>query len=119
MKPDNISWLDWKILKEKYFNNLNEIIEKLNKNYPVQYLIGNVEFYNISLKVDERALIPRYETEFLVEKTLQKIKKLNFEKPKIIDLGCGSGCIGISLKRNSACEVTCVDISNDAINYKS
>jgi len=115
MKPNHISELDWKLLKEKYPNNIKEIIEKLNKNYPVQYLIGDVEFLNTRILVDERVLIPRFETEFLVQKTVQKIKKLNLEKTKIIDLGCGSGCIGIALKKNLNCEVTCVDISEAAI----
>ena len=114
MKPEFITEVDWKCLKEKY-NDLKNIIEKLNHHYPVQYLIGNVDFYNCDIKVDERALIPRYETEFLVEKTIEKIKELKINNPKILDIGTGSGCISIALKKNIECEIVAIDISKDAI----
>lgn len=115
MKPDFITDTDWKILKEKYPKNINEIIKKLESHYPVQYLIGNVEFLNTIINVDERVLIPRFETELLVEKTIKRIKALNIQNPKIIDLGTGSGCIAISLKKNLPCFVTAIDISEQAI----
>lgn len=115
MKPDFITDTDWKILKEKYPQNINEIIKKLESHYPVQYLIGNVEFLNTIINVDERVLIPRFETELLVEKTIKRIKALNIQNPKIIDLGTGSGCIAISLKKNLPCFVTAIDISEQAI----
>ncbi len=115
MKPNHISELDWKLLKEKYPNNIKEIIEKLNKNYPVQYLIGDVEFLNTRILVDERALIPRFETEFLVAKTLEKIKELKMSNPSILELGTGSGCIAIALKKNLECNITSVDISKEAL----
>ena len=53
-RPENISLPDWEILKNKYPNNLEEIINKINSGYPVQYLIGNVEFYNSIIDIDER-----------------------------------------------------------------
>lgn len=115
MKPDFITDTDWKILKEKYPQNINEIIKKLESHYPVQYLIGNVEFLNTIINVDERVLIPRFETELLVEKTIKRIKFLNIQNPKIIDLGTGSGCIAIALKKNLPCFVTAIDISEQAI----
>ena len=115
MKPDFITDTDWKILKEKYPQNINEIIKKLESHYPVQYLIGNVEFLNTIINVDERVLIPRFETELLVEKTIKRIKALNIQNPRIIDLGTGSGCIAIALKKNLPCFVTAIDISEQAI----
>ena len=115
MKPDLITDTDWKILKEKYPQNINEILKKLESHYPVQYLIGNVEFLNTIINVDERVLIPRFETELLVEKTIKRIKALNIQNPRIIDLGTGSGCIAISLKKNLPCFVTALDISEQAI----
>ena len=115
MKPDFITDTDWKILKEKYPQNINEIIKKLESYYPVQYLIGNVEFLNTIINVDERVLIPRFETELLVEQTIKRIKALNIQNPRIIDLGTGSGCIAISLKKNLPCFVTAIDISEQAI----
>ncbi len=115
MKPDFITDIDWQILKKKYPNNLNDIIKKLNEHYPVQYLIGNVEFINTIIKVDERVLIPRFETEFLVQHTIEKIKKRKIQNPKILELGTGSGCISIALKKNIPCTIKAIDISKKAL----
>lgn len=106
---------DLKLLREKYPNNLDEVINKINNNYPVQYLIGNVDFYNINLNVDERALIPRFETEYLVEKLIKRLKKIKV-KLNIIDLGTGSGAIAISLKKNLDCNMTALDINSETLN---
>lgn len=114
-KPHNISEKDWQLLTSKYPQKMGEIVTKIANNYPIQYLIGNVEFLNVLLKVDNRVLIPRFETEELVDKTIKKIKKMNLSYPKIIDLGTGSGCIAIALKKNIHSEVTAVDISKDAL----
>ncbi len=115
MKPELITDLDWQLLKEKYKDNLEEIIDKLERHYPVQYLIGYVDFYDTHINVDERVLIPRFETEYLVEKTIQRIKSLKLENPKILELGTGSGCISIALKKHIPCEVTAIDILKDAL----
>ena len=115
MKPEYITNTDWKLLKEKYPDNIVEVLDKLEAHYPVQYLIGNVEFLNTIIHVDERVLIPRFETELLVEKTIQKLKKMKLENPNILELGTGSGCISIALKKNIDCKVSAVDISEDAI----
>ena len=115
MKPEYITDTDWKLLKEKYRDNIEEVLDKLEEHYPVQYLIGNVEFLNTIIHVDERVLIPRFETELLVEKTIQKLKKMKLENPNILELGTGSGCISIALKKNIDCKVSAVDISEDAI----
>ncbi len=115
MKPEFITDLDWQLLKEKYKDNLEKVIDKLERHYPVQYLIGYVDFYDTHINVDERVLIPRFETEYLVEKTIQRIKSIKQENPKILELGTGSGCISIALKKHFSCEVTAVDISEDAL----
>ena len=115
MKPEYITDTDWKLLKERYPDNIEEVLDKLEAHYPVQYLIGNVEFLNTIIHVDERVLIPRFETELLVEKTIQKLKKMKLENPNILELGAGSGCISIALKKNIDCKVSAVDISEDAI----
>lgn len=115
MKPEYITDTDWKLLKERYPDNIEEVLDKLEAHYPVQYLIGNVEFLNTIIHVDERVLIPRFETELLVEKTIQKLKKMKLENPNILELGTGSGCISIALKKNIDCKVSAVDISEDAI----
>ena len=70
-KPKNITTNDWKLLKAKY-SNLKRVVKKLSKNYPVQYLIGNVNFYGYIINVNKNVLIPRFETETLVETVLPK-----------------------------------------------
>ena len=119
-RPENISLPDWEILKNKYPNNLEEIINKINSGYPVQYLIGNVEFYNSIIDIDERVLIPRFETELLVKETIYYIKKIFANKKiDVIDLGTGSGCIAIALKKSLNCNVDALDISIDALDLAS
>ena len=114
-KNPGITDNDYKLLKEKY-DNLEPIIEKLNNNYPVQYLIGNVSFYGYNINVDERVLIPRFETEFLVEKTIELIKKHHLENSKVLEVGTGSGCISIALKKEiPSIDITAIDISNDSL----
>ena len=113
-KPEFLSFKDWELLKEKYPNNLQDILAKIHAGYPVQYLIGNVYFYNSIINVSENVLIPRPETEYLVEKTVKYAKKFN-HKINIIDLGTGSGCIAIALKKELDSEVSAIDISKDAL----
>ena len=114
MKPDYISIPDWKLLTKKYLDT-NKLLELLSTGYPPQYLIGNVEFCGNIINVDERVLIPRFETETLVDKTINYAKKVFSNKINIIDLGTGSGCIAISFKKNLDCDVTALDISSDAL----
>ncbi len=83
----------------KISNNIEKDLKLLKKGYPIQYLIGYVNFYGNKIIVNRNVLIPRFETEFLVEKTLKYIKKLNIKNPTILDLCTGSGCIAISLKK--------------------
>lgn len=114
-KPESVTTNDWKLLKAKY-KNLNKVVKKLNKNYPVQYLIGNVNFYGYNISVNKHVLIPRFETETLVEKTIEYIKKLKLENGSLIDLGTGSGCISIVLKKElETLNITGLDISNKAL----
>lgn len=98
-------------------NKWNEqTISLLEKSYPVQYIIGYVDFYGLKINVNEFTLIPRYETEYLIELTLKEIKKMNLANPKILDLCTGSGAIGLTLKSLlTSSEVTLSDISKDAL----
>ena len=94
-------------------NKLEENIKRLENGEPVQYIVGNVDFYGLTFNVDKRVLIPRFETEGLIEKVLKLIDKDNL---KILDIGTGSGCIAITLKhelKNSI--VDACDISKDAL----
>ena len=92
-----------------------EALEKLASGYPIQYIIGNVEFYDTLIKVNESVLIPRFETEYLVDKTIKYLSHLNINNPNILDIGTGSGCIAIALKKHLNCEIDAIDISDKAI----
>lgn len=104
---------DIQLLKKIYPNNYQEQIEKVKNGYPVQYLIGNIEFLNTTIKVNEHTLIPRFETEYLTELIL---KRLDHNKSlKVLDIGTGSGCISIALSKNTNWNITGIDISNKAL----
>lgn len=102
---------------EKYLSNdrLDEGMELLDKGISPQYIVGNVDFYGNIINVDSRVLIPRFETELLVEKTICYINNLFNRRVSILDLGTGSGCIAITLKKEIDCDVVASDISLDAI----
>ena len=110
-----INELDKKeLIKLNKWNKLT--MSLLEKDYPVQYIIGYVDFYGLKINVNEFTLIPRYETEYLIELTLKEIKKMNLDNLKILDLCTGSGAIGLTLKSLlPSSEVTLSDISKDAL----
>lgn len=103
---------------EKYLpkNKLKKGLKKLEKGIPVQYIVGNVSFYGYKINVNKNVLIPRFETEELVENTLKLIDKYFKGKIKVLDIGTGSGCISIALKKeNSNLDITSTDISKKAL----
>lgn len=119
-KERYISNTDYELLKKLYPNNMDDIIKKINNDYPIQYLIGDVDFYGYTIKVDERALIPRFETEGLVDNLIKLIKtQTNYPALKILEIGTGSGCIAITLSKELDTTVDALDISKDAIDLAS
>ena len=100
---------------ERYFSNT---INKLKKEIPVQYIIGSTEFFGLPFYVDPNVLIPRPETEELVEWVIKNTKEER-EKNKalrILDVGTGSGCIAISLAKNiPKAMVWAMDVSDRAL----
>lgn len=103
-----------KPLSEIELNQYRESIKKRASHIPLQYIIGNVEFYNLKILVNENVLIPRPETELLVERIINDFKDRN--GLRILDIGSGSGNISLSLAKNlNEAFITGVDISEKAI----
>lgn len=99
--------------------NIENDYQKLLEDYPIQYLIGYVNFYGYKININNDVLIPRYETEYLVEKTINYIKKIFNKNVNILDIGCGSGAISIALKKELDCKITACDISSKALKVAS
>ncbi len=101
--------------EDKHF--VKEIYTKLVAHIPAQYIIGQAEFFGMQLKVDERVLIPRLETEELVELILAENPEGHL---KVLDIGTGSGAIALALaKDRSDWTITAADISQDALDLAS
>ena len=98
-----------KQLSNESVNSFKKIISDLRKNIPIQYVLGEANFYGLKFKVNRSTLIPRVETEELVEYIL------NHKFNSVLDIGTGSGCIAISIAKNTDSRVTAIDISNEAI----
>ena len=110
-----LTCLDDKVSNEQVELYKREL-EALSSGEALQYIIGSVNFYGNKFYINKSVLIPRFETEELVENTINYIKKY-FDYPvDIIDLGCGSGIIGLTLeKKISTKTVDLVDISKEAL----
>lgn len=92
-----------------------ELVRRRLSGEPLQYLLGETEFFGIVLKVDKRALIPRPETELLVEEVINELAKIP-SPIKILEVGTGSGCIAIALAKSlQGAQLVAVDISPDAL----
>lgn len=92
------------------------IVSELKTHKPIQYILGETEFFGLPFEVNENTLIPRSETEELVELILAESLKLEEESIRILDIGTGSGCIAISLAKNLLnAKVSAVDVSEKAL----
>ena len=93
-----------------------EISEKLKSEIPIQYILGTTSFYGLEIFVNPSVLIPRPETEELVDWILNDAKNKNYTSKSIVDIGSGSGCIAISLAKNLAnAKVYALDVSEEAL----
>ena len=101
------------ILKQNETQFISKIISRLKANEPIQYIFGETEFYDLPFKLSENVLIPRPETEELVDWILKSRKNT---PTRILDVGTGSGCIPVSLKKNwTNAQVMACDISEKAL----
>ena len=110
---NKIGYAELQALKDNYQGDLEDALKKKKKGYPIQYLIGFVDFYNCKIKVNENVLIPRYETEYLVEKAIKYLQGKNIKTG--IDLCTGSGCIAIALKKHLNIQIDACDTSEAAL----
>jgi release factor glutamine methyltransferase len=101
---------------------IKKVLIRLKTGEPIQYILGHTEFYGLQFKVNPSVLIPRPETEELVEWLISSVRSWQLavgsghQTLKILDIGTGSGCIAISLKKNlKDAEVSAIDISTEAL----
>ncbi|GAP72375.1 hypothetical protein SAMD00024442_3_98 [Candidatus Symbiothrix dinenymphae] len=103
-------------LTENEVVEIQRIIGELNKNRPIQYILGETEFYGLKLAVDENVLIPRPETEELVQNVIAGLTRNPLTHNTILDIGTGSGCIAIALAKHlPEANVYALDISPKAL----
>lgn len=106
--------LQRKLTSEEY-TNFEDALQQLEKEVPIQYIIGETEFFGLKFKVNPSVLIPRPETEELVDWIIKDYAEIK-QSHKILDIGTGSGCIAISLAKNLPdAKVTAIDISLPAL----
>ncbi len=107
-----------KLLTQKQVEELRAVCERLKKSEPIQYILGETDFCGLKFKVDKRVLIPRPETEELIDWIVKDTLVSETEKEvlNLLDIGTGSGCIAIALaKRLPQANVFAVDVSIDAL----
>ena len=94
---------------------LDEMIQRRLRGEPVAYIIGEWDFYGLTLEVNRTVLIPRPDTERIAERAIE-LAKSSGEHGRVLDLCCGSGCIGLAVAANTEnCRVVLADLSEDAV----
>ncbi|HZX57702.1 MAG TPA: peptide chain release factor N(5)-glutamine methyltransferase [Mucilaginibacter sp.] len=103
-------------LPSEHLEAINQILKQLKTGEPIQYILGQTEFYGLTFKVNPSVLIPRPETEELVEWIISSVGSYKLAVGNILDIGTGSGCIAITLKNHlNEAQVSAIDISTEAL----
>jgi len=106
----------FRLLTQPQQQKLQLILERLMKHEPVQHILGEADFYGLRFKVNKNVLIPRPETEELVEWAISLVKITRGEGLHILDIGAGTGCIPIALAKTLTLgSITACDVSEDAL----
>ena len=102
------------LLSDELFLSYTELLERRRRGEPIQYITGETEFYGLPFRVTPEVLIPRPETEHLVEKVIELAAR--FEQPRIVDVGTGSGAIAVALAHEwLSAVITAIDLSRSAL----
>lgn len=114
-------------IDQKSLNLMQIATKQLEQEIPIQYIIGKTEFFGLPFNINKEVLIPRPETEELVERVIKEVSLIktyktdsnetkNEKQLKILDIGTGSGCIAISLKKElPSSKISAIDVSNEAL----
>ena len=115
-----------KVLQDAQCMEYFKLLDRRSDKEPLQYIVGTQDFMGLTFRTDPRALIPRQETEILVERALEILHKNSLngnplpiapkKNPEVLDIGCGTGAIGLSIAKLAPdARVTCSDVSKDAL----
>ena len=114
-EPDALGVHTWMTATDEQIALVGELLERREQGEPLQYILGEWEFMGLPFYVDERALIPRQDTELLCETALERITSRGYHS--VLDLCTGSGCLAVAISRLAGAElsVTAADVSADAL----
>jgi release factor glutamine methyltransferase len=104
-------------VEQDKLNTLRELVKRAAQKEPVQYLVGSTEFYSLKIELDKSCLIPRPETELLVERAIEYLRQSDGRKC-VCDLCTGSGCIAVAVAKNyEQADIVATDISDSALKW--
>ena len=110
-----LTWPD-KSIPENLIATLQELLKRRSTGEPMAYILGQCEFWGLTFDVNSDVLVPRADTEIVIETILKMVNELKLEQPRILDLGTGSGAIAIALASElPTAKVTAVDVSSAAL----
>jgi release factor glutamine methyltransferase len=104
-----------KVVEQSQLDKLRRLVKRAAANEPIQYIIGSTEFYSLQIELDKNCLIPRPETELLVERAVEYLRQKD-QKQRVCDLCTGSGCVAVAIAKNyPKAEIVATDISDKAL----